>query len=512
MKFFKIIFGRFAITGLLLLIQVIATLGLFWYLQDKFFYVYVVFYILSLLILLHIVSKDGNPSYKIPWIILILLSPVVGTILYILFGNRFLSRKDRKKYQSIKDKNNLFLVEENEALKEMEQQDKIVANQSKYIQQVSQTPIFSKTQTTYLPMGEVFFEKVLEQLKQAKHFIFLEFFILEEGKMWNDILDVLKEKIKEGVEVRVIYDDIGCINTLPHRYDRYLTSLGIQCIKFNKFKPIVSAVYNNRDHRKIIVIDGYIGFTGGINLADEYINEKKRFGHWKDTGIMLKGEAVRNLTIMFLTTFNIQSNTTDDYSIYMPQKEQIDGIARDGYVQPFGDGPAPVYKRYVGENVYMNMINSAKDYVYITTPYLIIDYNMQNALEAASLRGVDVRIITPHIPDKKMVFTLTRSYYRPLIQAGVKIYEYTPGFIHAKTLVCDDKIAIVGTINLDYRSFVHHFECGCFLYQTNTIQDIKKDFLETQALSEIPPKKVYKRGNIIKRIYIGLLQIFAPLM
>ncbi len=512
MKILKIFFSRFTIIALLIIIQVAVTLGLFWYLQERFFYVNVVIIVLSVFLLLHIMNKEGNPSHKIPWIILILFVPVVGVSVYIIFGKRVVSKKTRRNYQSVQDKNAKYCQQNEEMFNKLKEMDKSLANQAEYIYNSSQSPIYSNTKATYLPIGEIYFAKLLEKLKEAKHFIFLEFFIIEQGKMWDSILEVLKQKIKENVEVRLIYDDIGSINTLPHRYDRYLRSLGIHCIKFNKFKPIVSAVYNNRDHRKIVVIDGYIGFTGGINLADEYINAVNRFGHWKDTGIMLEGEAVQNFTMMFLTSYNIQSNTTDDYTQYMPHKYHPEPFTGDTYFQPFGDGPSPVYKEYVGENVYLNIINSATDYVYITTPYLIIDYNMEVALKAASLRGVDVRIITPHIPDKKVIFTLTRSYYRSLIQAGVKIYEYTPGFIHAKSFVSDDKVAVVGTINLDYRSLVHHFECGCFLTDFDVISDIKEDFIKTQNESKLPPKKVYSKGNIFKRIYVGLLQIFAPLM
>ena len=322
-------------------------------------------------------------------------------------------------------------------------------------------------------------------------------------------LTILKQKVKEGVEVRFMYDDMGSLTMLPFRYYQKLESYGIKCIAFNHFVPFISAVMNTRDHRKITVIDGNVGFSGGFNLADEYINAKVKYGHWKDTGVMIKGEAVWNLTLMFLTTWNASLNTFEDYDKYHPRHYICPEISPNGYILPYGD--SPLDNKPVGKNVYLNMINQAQKYIYIDTPYLIINDEIKNALCLAVRRGVDVRIITPGIPDKKMVFKVTRSYYEPLVNGGVRIYEYTPGFIHAKNFVCDDKIATVGTINLDYRSLYLHFECGVYMYDVPAIKDIKKDFLKTIAVSkEMTPEDVVKgrfRGWLE-----AILRLFAPLL
>ena len=306
-----------------------------------------------------------------------------------------------------------------------------------------------------------------------------------------------------------MYDDIGSINKIKSNYYKKLRKMGIACVKFNRFKPIMTAVHNNRDHRKITVIDGTIGYTGGINFADEYINEKTLYGHWKDTGIRLEGEAVKNLTIMFLQNYSVWNKKEEQMANYIPLQTNTD--YKDGVVFAFGDGPNPLYPEAVGENAYLNIINNAKKYVYITTPYLIIDYLLLNALRNASLRGVDVKIITPHIPDKKTVFLLTRSNYTALIEAGVKIYEYTPGFIHSKVILSDDEVAIVGTINLDYRSLVHHFENGVWLYKTSSIKSIAFDLQNTLSVSKQISKKDAKQ-NFFVRIICSILNLFSPLL
>lgn len=337
----------------------------------------------------------------------------------------------------------------------------------------------------------------------------MEYFIVEEGKMFDAVLNILKQKVKEGVEVRFMYDDVGSLTMLPFKYYQKLESYGIKCISFNHFVPFISAVMNTRDHRKITVIDGNIGFSGGFNLADEYINEKVKYGHWKDTGVMIKGEAVWNLTLMFLVTWNASLNSFEDYDKYHPRHYSVDKIRLDGYILPYGD--SPLDNKPVGKNVYLNMINQAQKYIYINTPYLIINDELKNALCLAVQRGVDVRIITPGIPDKKLVYKVTRSYYEILINEGVKIYEYTPGFIHAKNFVCDDKVATVGTINLDYRSLYLHFECGVYIYWTSAIKDIKNDFLKTITLS-----KEITQDDVMHGKFRGwteaILRVFAPLL
>ena len=394
----------------------------------------------------------------------------------------------------------------NHVLEEID--DPIIKGQIKYL--VNENfPVYNNSEIKYYSLGEEAYLDLLEELAKAKHFIFMEYFIVEEGKMFDAVLNILKQKVKEGVEVRFMYDDVGSLTMLPFKYYQKLESYGIKCISFNHFVPFISAVMNTRDHRKITVIDGNIGFSGGFNLADEYINEKVKYGHWKDTGVMIKGEAVWNLTLMFLVTWNASLNSFEDYDKYHPRHYSVDKIRLDGYILPYGD--SPLDNKPVGKNVYLNMINQAQKYIYINTPYLIINDELKNALCLAVQRGVDVRIITPGIPDKKLVYKVTRSYYEILINEGVKIYEYTPGFIHAKNFVCDDKVATVGTINLDYRSLYLHFECGVYIYWTSAIKDIKNDFLKTITLS-----KEITQDDVMHGKFRGwteaILRVFAPLL
>lgn len=335
----------------------------------------------------------------------------------------------------------------------------------------------------------------------------MEYFIIQEGKMWNTILDILKEKAAQGVDIRVIYDDMGCIMTLPNGYNKKLESYGIKCSVFNPFVPILSSKFNTRDHRKICVIDGNVGFTGGINLADEYINAYEKHGHWKDTSVMLKGEGVFALTAMFLSMWDYLHGEKEDYSKYYPTEWDT---SAPGYVQPFTDNPLD--DEAVGETVYLNLINKAKHYVYITTPYLILDSEMITALSIAAKSGVDVRIITPHIADKWYVHAVSRAHYEILTEAGVKIYEYTPGFIHAKTFVVDDDYAVVGTINLDYRSLYLHFECAAWMYQTDSVAAVKEDFFKTQQLSQEITLEECRKVSFARKLGRSVLRVFAPLM
>ncbi len=352
------------------------------------------------------------------------------------------------------------------------------------------------------------FPAMLEALEASEHFIFMEYFILDKGTMFDTVIEVLERKVKEGVEVRLIYDDMGCITTMPAHFYRSLQAKGIKCAAFNPFRPMLSIIMNNRDHRKIFVVDGKVAFTGGINIADEYINKTERFGYWKDTGIRLEGEAVWSFTCMFLEMWNYIVRSSEDLRKFKPDTVPDQPFESDGFVQPYGD--TPLDKENTGENVYMNIISKAKKYVYIFTPYLIIDNEIATALTLAAKRGVDVRIVTPHIPDKKTAFMLTQSYYEQLMGGGVKIYEFTPGFIHAKCFVCDDRVATVGTVNLDYRSLYLHFECGVFLYRTSSVMDVKQDALETIARS-IPVTQDMLKPVLQKVLIQAILKLFAPL-
>ena len=509
MKYLKLIFNRLFVFGLMILVQVVYMLLIL----NKFSHYSQVWsaicLVLSILVVLFIVNKEDNPAYKIAWIIPILLFPIFGGLLYLFLGNKKPTRRMRDKIEKEHEKHKCR-VQNQEVIKDIEKQDLRVAGQVRYLSNHVGFPIYENTNATYYKSGEENFKDMIRELKAAKHYIFMEYFIIDEGDMWDTILDILEQKAQEGLDVRLIYDDMGCVSNLPYKYDRILEARGIKCMAFNPFIPFVSLAMNNRDHRKILVIDGHTGFTGGINLADEYINTKERFGYWKDTGIMLKGEGVWNLTTMFLHMWNSFRPTDEDYDKFRPQVHLNKLVQHDGYIQPYGD--SPLDEEVVGENVYLNLINNAKKYVYIFTPYLIIDNEMMTALCLASKRGIDVKIVTPGIPDKKTVFKLTRSYYHQLIENGVEIYEYTPGFLHAKVVVSDDEVATVGTINFDYRSLYLHFECGVFLYKSKCIQDIKQDALETIAKSrKIENTNVFSNGKI-DTLFRAVLRVFAPLL
>ena len=507
-KILRFITQRVVITALLIVLQALLLFGFIWKLDNYFVYFYAGSVLLSLLITLGIINSKSNPAYKIAWLIPILLFPVFGGLVYLLFGSDRTGRYLRKKLQGIGTEMDNVIGEAHRR-SGAEQLPPDAANQSRYISHCAYCPPYQNTTTEYLPLGEVKFERMVEELKKAKHYIFLEYFIIQEGKMWNTILDILRQKAAEGVDVRVIYDDMGCIMILPTGYDRTLEQMGIKCRIFNHFVPILSSRFNTRDHRKICVIDGNVGFTGGINLADEYINAYEKHGHWKDTSILLKGEAVFSLTVMFLSMWDYLDGTIakTDYSRYYPTV--WDENAK-GYVQPFADNPLD--DEAVGETVYLNLINKAKRYVYITTPYLILSSEMLTALTSAAKCGVDVRIITPHVPDKWYVHAVSRSHYQPLIEAGVKIYEYTPGFIHAKTFVVDDDYAVVGTINLDYRSLYLHFECAIWMYQTPSVAQVRDDFFKTQQISQEITLEECRSLSFPRRLGRSVLRVFAPLM
>lgn len=374
---------------------------------------------------------------------------------------------------------------------------------------ISGASVFNDTALKYYSIGEDMWCDMLSDLEKARTFIFIEYFIIDEGSFWTSILEKLIKKASEGVKVRLLYDDIGCMSTLPGDYHKQLKKYNIDALPFSRLRGQVNGEFNNRNHRKICVIDGEIGYTGGVNIADEYVNLKKRFGHWKDTAIRLEGNGVWELTRLFLTDYgmNVKSLPQDDFDHYPNVSDGKD----KGYIVPFGDGPYPLYEHRVGKSVLKNMLNSASRYVYMTSPYLIIDNDLCQSIEESALRGVDVRIIVPHVPDKKLVFGMTRSFYYRLMKSGVKIYEYEPGFIHAKSYVADDKYAMIGTINLDYRSLVHHFENGVWIYKSEIIEEIKDDIENTIEKSiEVTPD-ILKTG-IFTRFIRSVIRIFAPLL
>ena len=481
-------------------------------------YAYWVLVVLSIIVSIFIINKQGKAGFKLTWIFLIMLFPLFGGILYVMLYFWSNPKKLRRALnRNIKESNDAFYLPGNR-LDELIDTFPDFKTHAHYLQEFAGFPVYGNTRQEYFSSGESFHGRLLEELEKAEKFIFLEFFILKEGKMLNSILAILEEKASRGLDVRIMYDDMGCLFSLPKDFQKRLAEKGIKSFVFNRFKPIISSLQNNRDHRKIISIDGKTAFTGGLNLADEYINAVERFGHWKDAAIMIEGDGAWSLTLIFLQMWNLGFKKKDDYCSLYPWADNIieytergvsEGYEKWGFVQPYAD--SPIEHENVGEHVYIQIINQAKKYVYINTPYLVCDDNLLSALTLAAKSGVDVRIITPHRWDKWMVAIISRSYYRRLIQAGVTVYEYTSGFNHGKTFVSDDKIATVGTTNLDFRSLYLHFECGVLIYSSETIKDIKEDFLRTiPSCKKITLKDCAR--NAFQRIIQDVLRVFAPLM
>lgn len=507
-KIKKLLFNRIVFVGIALIFQLALIVAIVLQFRNYAFTYYVVSIAINVVTVLLVINNDMGGGYKVAWLTLILVVPFFGGLFYLMFGGKRLSKKVKRRMFVVNHKMKEALLQKYTLLHIEDKLSKGAIRQSNYIKEISYCPIYKDTYTEYYSTGEEYFESLIEELKKAKKYIFLEYFIIDEGIIWNRILSVLEKKVKEGLDVRVMYDDIGCITTLPYNYDKILEKKGIKAGAFNPFKPVLSSRLNNRDHRKIVVIDGEIGFTGGINIGDEYANLYERFGHWKDTGIMLKGKAVWSFTVMFLSLWDYVKEVDENFNEFRP-KTYIKYKSK-GFVQPYTDNPLD--NEPLGEIIYLNLINRARDYVYINTPYLIVDNEMLIALSTAAKSGVDVRIVTPGIADKKTVHLLTRSYYGKLIESGVKIYEYTPGFNHAKSFVVDDKYAVVGTVNLDYRSLYLHYECGVWMYNTEVIPDMKKDYLETLKLSKLIETSYIQRIPFRKVLAKAFLRVIAPLM
>mgnify|MGYP004574164775 FL=1 len=472
-------------------------------------YLYLAFVLLSLAIVIWLVAKDDNPSYKITWIILIMTLPVLGGVFYLKFGNKTLPRHYGERMAAHRRQFPALYEQEPGDTAALLAEHPSFCVQTGYVRRVSGYPVYGGTAVEYLPLGEDFFRALQEELPRAERFIFLEYFILEKGLMWDTVLEILKERAAAGVEVCLIYDDFGCIQRLPASYPKELAAYNIKAFPFNAMRPSLDPTLNYRDHRKVCVIDGKVGMTGGVNLADEYINRVERFGHWKDTAILMRGSAVRSMTRMFLQQWLFQRGSDtlnhpyEEYLLSPPQPAT-------GYVQPFPDTPLDHFN--VAENAYQHLIQRANRFVYITTPYLILDNEFVTTLKTTAESGVDVRIITPAHPDKWYVHMVSRSYYQTLIESGVKVYEYQPGFIHAKMCLCDDDAAMVGTANLDYRSLYLHYENGVLLYQTPAITDIHRDIemtLEKSRLITIEELRSKLRGT---SVLCALLKLLAPIM
>lgn len=468
------------------------------------------FWVASMCLALWVTTRQENPAYKIGWIFLILAVPVFGLLMYFFFSQRKLGPKQRARGSDIVESARPYLLPSLECRERLWKISEGGLRQSEYIFATSHFPVWEHTTTKYFPMGVDFWEALVEDLKKAEKYIFMEYFIVEEGVMFDTIFEILVEKARQGLDVRFMFDDIGTMNKVKTGFSNMIREHGIRCEVFNPLRPILNSMFNNRDHRKITVIDGKVGYTGGANLADEYINARKRFGIWKDAAIRLEGQAVWSLLVMFLQMWCYAADMDESLEPFVPQLKENADVSSDGFVQPFGD--SPLDNNPVCQRAYLNMITRAKDYVYINTPYFDVGNEILDALTMAAKSGVDVRITVPHIPDKKMVFLLTKAYYPVLIRAGVRIYEYTPGFIHSKTFVCDDCYGMVGTINLDFRSLYLHWEDGVWLYDASCLKAMKEDYLRTMEIShEVTYAETQKTGPL-GRLVQAVLRVFGPLL
>ncbi len=466
--------------------------------------------VISLLVCLHIISKRTKEAYKLTWVFLILIFPVFGGLFYLLFRWQTRSRWLIKKVQAFMLRTRAGYSLSPSCYEKAIEKAPDHARQIEYLEKYAGFPVFEHTTTKHLSPGEDFWEAILPDLQKAEHYIFIESFIIEHGAYWDSIYEILKKKAAEGIDVRIIYDDMGCFLRLPLNFVKKTEQDGIRCAVFNRFIPDLNALQNYRDHRKIIVIDGKIAYTGGMNLADEYVNIHSPFGYWKDTGVRLEGEAAYSFSLIFLENWLITGKKESNIESFYPWKDTPCPIVQtDSFVQPFAD--SPLDNEHVTDHVYSQIINKAKNYVYIMTPYLIVDNSMVSSLCTAAKSGVDIRILTPHRWDKRVVHFTTRSYYRELLRAGVKIYEYTPGFVHSKTFVSDDETAVIGSANMDFRSLYLQYECGVWMYRTEAVTELRDDFLQTLEVShEITPADC--KGNVISRFFEEVCRLFAPLM
>jgi len=506
-KLLKFLSGRFFTFIVLMLGQLLLLIFIILnFMENSTLYLSIV-YVLGFVSVFYVLSREEYPAFKMSWVIIILVAPIFGVPLYLIFGNKRNSKAiDRQVYEY-----NQFVVNKEKAHQYFEpinmgEVSLPYKRQSDYIHRLAKNMVFDGTKVTYLESGEVAFDHIVREMKKAKKFILIETFIIDFGYMWHSILTLLKEKIEEGVSVYLLYDDFGTIQNFPNKYEKKLIKMGIKAVVFNRMKPHLNPRLNYRDHRKIIVVDGNVGFTGGLNIADEYMNKKIRFGHWKDTAVKLEGNGVYSMSEMFFQQWCFASKTNIDITSFMPKKQ----FKSDGYVQPFGDSPLDNYN--ISENAYIQIINHATKYVWITTPYLILDIQMSTALTIAAESGVDVRIITPSMPDKWYVHSVSRSHYKSLLRSGVKIYEYTPGFIHSKMFVCDDDVAIVGTVNMDYRSFYLHFECGVAMYKSSAIYDVRNDISRTFDVCKEITIKSENEAPLYIRLLRNVLKLFSPMM
>lgn len=503
------IFSRLGLIVLLLGIQVMYLFSMFQWFKDFLPHIWGGTALFTASMVLYLLNRrDLDPTSKITWLIVIMLLPVFGALLLWYTQSDIGHTTVKNRLSQLTEQTREYIPQSQETMEALCRENPGAASLARYIRRSGCYPVFDRTAVTFFPLGERKWEEMLRQLEQAEHFIFLEYFIIDEGLMWGKILEILARKAAAGVDVRVLYDGTCEFSTLPHDYPKRLGKLGIRCKMFAPATPFVSTHYNYRDHRKILVIDGHTAFNGGVNLADEYINHIDKFGHWKDTAVMLKGQAVKSFTLMFLEMWGLSEKVLEfDHFLSFPARPQED--AR-GFVLPYGD--CPLDNDRVGERVYMDILNRAQRYVHIMSPYLILDDELETALKFAAERGVQVSLILPGIPDKAAPYSLAKTHYASLLESGVKIFEYTPGFVHAKVFVSDDREAVVGTINLDYRSLYHHFECATYLYGVECIPEIEADFQATLGKCRQVTKETIKQEKPGLKVMGFVLKAIAPLM
>ena len=504
----RALFSRAGLITLFLLLQLALLLVLYSYLRDFMPHYYSFSLIFTGIIGLLLINSQHEPNAKLTWMLVILVLPVFGGLMYLYTRSDLGHRILRDRYQAVSRNTRDSLPQSVDTLVRMTDEAPEMLGLARYVNRSGCFPVYDETQVRYFPLGDALFPALLAELEKAEKFIFLEFFIVDEGEMWGRVLEILLRKAAQGVDVRLLYDGTNEFFTLPRNYPKRLEALGIRCRVFAPVMPFVSTHYNYRDHRKILVIDGKVAFTGGVNLADEYINKVRRFGHWKDAAVLLRGEAARSFTLMFLQMWDLEEGKMEERELLRAPAEPCQG--EKGFVLPYAD--CPLDREQVGEWVYLDILNRARKYVYIMTPYLILDGEMETALKFAAERGVDVRLILPGIPDKRLPYALAKTHYRSLLASGVRIFEYTPGFVHAKVFVSDDREATVGTINLDYRSLYHHFECGAYLHQTGCIPQIREDFLATQAQCRTVTPDTVKQEKLRVKLEGALMKVLAPLL
>ena len=511
-KKLSFLFSRKITVIILLFIQFGFVALAFLSLYEQFIYIYLGLTILAIVLVGYIASSNENAGYKVAWLVPFVVFPGFMALVYVFLKTQISRHFFKKTVQKKIIETEKYLINNEKINRDIiDKEDKSFARLSNYIADFGKFPTYKNTTAEYFKCGEEQFEVLLEELRKANHFIFIEYFIVELGVMWNQILDILKEKADKGVDVRVMYDGVGAQTILPGKYDETLRYYGIKCKVFNPFVPFLTSVQNNRDHRKIIVIDGHTAFTGGTNLADEYINKKVKYGYWKDSAVMLKGDAVWSFTMMFFQMWELDEKKSANYEEYAPNKYHADNFNSDGYVIPYSD--SPLDNETVGKMVYLDIINKATDYIYFTAPYLILDGEITTALGYAAKSGIDVRIVVPGISDKWYVQKISNCYYKELLEQGVKFYRYNPGFVHTKDCVSDDKIATVGTVNLDYRSLYLHFEDGTVFYKNRVVSSVKNDIIDmiNNDCTEITIREMDKR-NVFDKIFSGILKIFGPLL